>query len=265
MEGFVKRHNNTGRSDMLACSLGWFGLGLGVSQVLAPRQVSRLIGVDDHPVLMRMLGIREIVSGLGIVAQDRPVIPLWSRVVGDAMDLALLAAALNSRDSDKNKLIAATAAVAGVTALDTYSSIRFTRSAKPGLAKSVITVNRSQQEVYEFWRDPNNMEQFIKSVPGGIEVVTARPNEFLEWRSADGWTVKSGSVTFTPAFGREGTEVRVVVDGVIPVRLLHEDVRRSKRLIETGEIPTTEGQAAGPRASAPVSRLIQLVEGKEVA
>ena len=77
--------------------------------------------------------------------------------------------------------------------------------------------------------------------------------------------VKSGSVSFDPAFGRDGTEVRIAVDGMIPSRLLHEELRRSKRLIETGEIPTTEGQSAGPAEGAFVARVLHRLEGKEAA
>ena len=39
---------------------------------------------------MRLVGAREIASGFGILAQNKPTPWLWSRVGGDAMDLALL-------------------------------------------------------------------------------------------------------------------------------------------------------------------------------
>jgi hypothetical protein len=98
-----------------------------------------------------------------------------------------------------------------------------------------------------------------------LEIVAARPDQFIEWRSKDGIMVKSGSVSFDAAFGRDGTEVRIAVDGTIPSRLLHEELRRSKRLIETGEIPTTEGQSAGPAEGAFVARVVHRLEGKEAA
>ena len=55
-------------------------------QVAAPGQLSRLIGVQENPVLFRLLGVREIASGLGILTQDRRGPGLWSRVAGDAVD-----------------------------------------------------------------------------------------------------------------------------------------------------------------------------------
>src|SRR4051812_29473835 len=35
------------RADKLAQGLGWFSIGLGVAQIVAPRRMSRLIGVKD--------------------------------------------------------------------------------------------------------------------------------------------------------------------------------------------------------------------------
>ena len=114
-----------------------------------------------------------------------------------------------------------------------------------------------------FWRDENNLERFFKWVPVPLEIVAARPDQFIEWRSKDGMTVKSGSASFDPAFGRDGTEVRVAIDGIIPRRLLHEQLRRSKRLIETGEIPTTEGQSAGPGAGATIAGVDATIAGRK--
>jgi len=261
----VKHQENGDRVKLLARGLGWFSIGLGLTEILAPDKLSEWIGVEEHPTLMRFLGIREAISGIAILTQDHPTESVWSRVAGDGMDLSLLGAAMASPSTDKSKALAAVAAVAGVTALDTYASIRLTQSGRFRSTKSVITVNRPQKEVYEFWRDTNNLKHFIKSVPGDIEIVSARPDEFIEWRSKDGVTVKSASVEFGKPLGRDGTEVRVVADGLIPARLLHEDVRRAKSLLETGEIPTTEGQPAGPRGTALVGRLIHRFEGKEVA
>ena len=57
----------------LARGLGWFSIGLGVMEVVAPRRVARLLGVGEHRVLMRLLGLREIASGIGILTQQKPV------------------------------------------------------------------------------------------------------------------------------------------------------------------------------------------------
>ncbi len=112
----------------LAAALGWFSIGLGLVQVLAPQRVSKLIGVERHPVLMRFLGLRELVSGVGILTQYKPTGFLWARVAGDAMDLALLASSLSFEKGQRGKTAAATAAVAGVTVLDALVSNEYSRN-----------------------------------------------------------------------------------------------------------------------------------------
>src|SRR5829696_7229885 len=88
-----------GEMERLARALGWFSLGLGFAQIAAPGKVAQLVGVDDNDetiTVMRVLGAREIASGLGILTQPKPAPWLWARVGGDAMDLALLRMALSS-------------------------------------------------------------------------------------------------------------------------------------------------------------------------
>ena len=113
----------------LARFLGWFGIGLGLAEVFAHRRLAECIGVKDNPTLFRVLGVREIVSGIGILCQGRPTEGLWSRVAGDAMDLAFLGAALMSDDTDRNRAALATAAVAGVTLLDVMCSAQMSAAA----------------------------------------------------------------------------------------------------------------------------------------
>lgn len=115
------------RTRPLVKALGWFSIGLGLAELIAPRRMSRLVGTrKQHPVLMRLLGLREIVSGVGILSRRRPTGFLWSRVAGDAMDLALLSTTLMT-SPHKHRTKAATAAVAGVTALDVMTSRRLSR------------------------------------------------------------------------------------------------------------------------------------------
>ena len=109
-------------ADQLARFLGWFSIGLGLAEVLAPRQLARLIGVENRPGVFRMLGFREIGAGVAILSQDQPAGGVWSRVAGDLVDLALLGTQLDSNNPEREKTIAATISVLGVTALDLYTA-----------------------------------------------------------------------------------------------------------------------------------------------
>jgi uncharacterized membrane protein len=96
------------------------------------------------------------------------------------------------------------------------------------------------------------------------ELTQDEANTFLAWRSLEGADVdNAGAVRFIPDNGGRGTIVSVTMQykppagavGAAVARLLGddadqqvgEDLRRFKRLLETGELPTTEGQSHGPR------------------
>lgn len=235
----------------LATGLGWFSIGLGVAELVAPGAVSRFIGIaeedEESHLLMRLYGIREIAAGVGILSQPQPAGWLWSRFAGDLMDLSTLGAAMASEDNDRGRLIAATAAVVGVTALDIYCAQQMSESSgsEPGVAGpkkkssqmvqavNTIIINKPPEEVYSFYRDFERLSTFMKNIesvtvtgdrtshwvasgPGGIrvewdaETTEDRHGEFLGWRSLPGSDLHlSGAVRFQPATGGRGTLLRI--------------------------------------------------------
>ena len=122
--------------------LGWFSIGLGAAEIFAPRGIARAIGVtEDHDRLIRVLGFRELSSGVGLLMRPKPTGFAWSRVAGDIMDLSLLGAAYTrvqsqplsvsrSNQDDRRRLTVAFAAVLGVTMLDVLTSVRLTQKPK---------------------------------------------------------------------------------------------------------------------------------------
>ena len=154
------------------------------------------------------------------------------------------------------------------------------------LITEAITIERSQEELYSFWRDLENLPQFMQHlesvhnldgsrshwtarVPGGMgnlswdaEVTDTRAFERISWRSLPGAPISNtGSVVFREAPGGRGTEVQVSIEYSPPAgtigaaaarllnpafsRMIREDVRRFKSLMEAGEVPTVEGQPSG--------------------
>lgn len=116
----------------VAMGLGWFSLALGIAELTAPRAVGRASGVGERTGLLRMYGLRELAAGVGILmagGAERLAPWLWSRVAGDAVDLATLVPALRTRRG-RARAAAAVAAVAGVTAVDAYCARRL--SSAPG-------------------------------------------------------------------------------------------------------------------------------------
>jgi uncharacterized membrane protein len=231
--------------ESLANGLGWFSIGLGMAEVLAPRAVASLIGVRDDDRtrnVLRGYGLREIATGVGILTQPNAAAWLWGRVGGDFLDLASLGSAYTSDDSDNARLTFATAAVAGVTALDIYTAQQLSRNSGNGNradgrrripAVETVVVNRPVDEVYGFWRRFENLPSFMNHLqsvrmlddrrshwtakaPAGMtveweaEILEDRPNELIAWRSLEGSTVENaGAVYFERAAGGRGTVVRV--------------------------------------------------------
>ena len=217
--------------------LGWFSIGLGLAGMLAPRAVGRTIGVGDHPGLLRALGAREIASGLGLLSERMPGAWAWSRVAGDAMDLALLGAAARLPDADPRRLAVTTAGVLAVTALDVYAGRRLQASQSadaPQIAVTEsVTIDASPGELYQFWKNLENLPLFMDhlesvsrandrtshwvarapagaSVEWDAEIVDDRPDRRIGWRTLPGSQVThEGMVSFEPAPGGRGTVVRI--------------------------------------------------------
>ena len=147
----------------------------------------------------------------------------------------------------------------------------------------VTTINKPVHEVYQFWRRFENFPSFMRhlesvekiderrsrwraTAPAGqtveweAQLLEDRPDEWIAWRSVEGSQIQnSGSVRFSPAPGARGTEVRVQLQysppagsfgrgiawlfGQEPDQQIHYDLHRVKQLLETGEVPLSDGPA----------------------
>jgi hypothetical protein len=96
----------------LARGLGWFSIGLGLAELLAPRAMARATGLRRQEALMQAYGLREIATGIGLLASRQPRRWMWARVGGDVLDLATLSAAGQPRRLSTASAIAAVASVA---------------------------------------------------------------------------------------------------------------------------------------------------------
>ena len=109
------------QTQALATTLGWMSIGLGLAEVGAARRVGTYLGMEQQTGLLRVFGLREIASGVGILSHARAAerVPwLLARIGGDALDLLTLGAALRTAGSKRPRVAGALVAVAGVTALD---------------------------------------------------------------------------------------------------------------------------------------------------
>jgi uncharacterized membrane protein len=147
-----------------------------------------------------------------------------------------------------------------------------------------LTINKSAAELYEFWRNFENLPIFMRhlesvtktdekishwkakaplgqTVEWDAEVTSDIPNQRIGWKSLEGSFIpNSGVIEFLPTVER-GTEVKVSLTyeapggkigewiawalGEEPSVQIAEDLRRFKSLMETGLIMKIEGQPSG--------------------
>jgi uncharacterized membrane protein len=155
----------------------------------------------------------------------------------------------------------------------------------PIQVEKAVTINRSADHLYHFWRNFENLPCFmqhlesVKTMPDGrthwvakaplgstvewdAEITEERENELIAWRALENAEVyNTGSVRFKEAPGGRGTEVKVQLEytppgGVLgatfaklfgeePAQQVAGDLRRFKQMMEAGEIATVEGQTSG--------------------
>ena len=142
-----------------------------------------------------------------------------------------------------------------------------------------VTVDRTAAELYALWHDLANAPRFMERVhgietiderrshwvgktPSGVpaewnaEMTEDRPGELIAWRAEPPGI--SGRVEFAPGSGGRGTQVRLQLQGNLArttlERFAAEDLRRFKRLAETGEVVTVVGQPSGKRS--PLGRVL---------
>lgn len=164
-----------------------------------------------------------------------------------------------------------------------------TRNASGMEASGDFVINAPRSEVYAFWRKLENLPRFMQhlesvaelddktskwvaKIPGGVGTVSWEAEiqedisgERITWCSKAGSTIdNAGDVTFKDVEG--GTEVSVHMSYRLPggdlgsiaaklinpavEKIMREDIRSFKRLIETGNKPTSREARSGKKPSS---------------
>lgn len=212
----------------------------------------------------------------------------WISMVGGSL-LALYGLTRRSKSGKALALAGGYLAYRGKTGHSgVYQALGINTAERQGHGVEVekaITVNRSPEEVYNFWRDLENLPRFMENVesvkylgdgrshwvvktPIGTTVqwdsVVTREieNEVISWHSVEGAEIENeGEVRFRRAPGGRGTEVRFMMRftppgvmagsafskllGSATSRQVENDLSRFKQIMETGEPATIKGQPSG--------------------
>ena len=138
--------------------------------------------------------------------------------------------------------------------------------AQPHIAETLVveeavTIARPREEVYAFWQRSENLPL---AAEGEVELTREAAGEELAWRTMRAEKLMHfGSLTLRDAPGRRGTivmarleyvpaggslgAVLARVTGRSPHRMVADNLRRARALLEAGETPTTQGQPSGRR------------------
>jgi len=151
-----------------------------------------------------------------------------------------------------------------------------------------VTINRSRDELYSFWRDFRNLPEFMENVrsvecfderrshwvvegPGGrrlewdAHITADEPGRLIAWEADENADIQhSGRIEFRDGPPGRGTEVTAVLAYSAPGGRLgsliaelfrkepkvqaRHELRRFKQLMETGEVSDASPGPAAPRA-----------------
>jgi len=129
------------------------------------------------------------------------------------------------------------------------------------VVEEAITISRPRTEVFAFLRRGENLPALAGEA---VQINRETPDSELAWRATrDDKLMHFGSLELRDAPGGRGTIVSVRLEylpsggslgaaishltGRSPQRVLADKLRRARSLLETGEVPTTNGQPTGHR------------------
>jgi hypothetical protein len=104
-------------------------LGLGLGEILAPRRVAAIAGIDDSGrsrSVLRGLGLRECAHSAAVLLGPAELV--WTRVGGDVLDLTLIGLALKKSNHPRRRRrgTASVLALTVIGAADLYTALRTT-------------------------------------------------------------------------------------------------------------------------------------------
>jgi hypothetical protein len=127
--------------------LGWLSVGLGLTELTFAEGICRALGVRGRAGLVRLLGARELLTGVGLLSRKNWRPWIWGRVAGDAIDLALLGATLGRVRGSSAWRFATLFSVLSITLVDV-----FTATGSPIPKRSAGVGNLNPGAPMESWR-----------------------------------------------------------------------------------------------------------------
>ena len=159
----------------IARALGWVSIGLGVVEIVRGGRLVGMFGGRRRGTL-RLYGLREIGTGIGILNARDPGLWLWGRVAGDALDMLSLVRGFG-RSPRKGRRLLTLVSVGGIAALDIASARRVGQSAlqRPPAefaARRSVTMQGRPADLLAAWSDPVRLARvmaFLADLEAGAD------------------------------------------------------------------------------------------------
>lgn len=137
--------------ETMARGLGFFSVGLGAAELAAADSLAKSLGMEGKEELIQLFGAREVASGIACLSGKPPTAGIWSRVAGDALDIAVLLGHLTPRNPKRRSVGFALGAVLGVTVVDLVTGM-WLREGRNG---PLTRFARRKQEQWEHQNEEN--------------------------------------------------------------------------------------------------------------
>ena len=226
--------------DSLAAFLGWFSVALGAAEVAAPRMLCRVVGANSKglaPKVMRLMGARELVQGVGILARPRPTGWMWMRVIGDGLDLSLLG--LTAVKNRRARTAFAIANVVAVTVPDVLESRHLASKRgmprKAMLIRKAVTINKERDDVEGAWLGASELREKIQEHGARVAFSDAPGSRGTEL---------AVEFDYAPIAGDLGKAVEKLKGSDLATQLA-DDLRRFKQQVETGQVVRSDSTPEG--------------------
>ncbi|MBC8141018.1 MAG: SRPBCC family protein [Armatimonadetes bacterium] len=239
-----------------------------------------ITGKGGHP---NVSDTERVISGVAGAVIAGYALTQTKNTLGTALPLGLLGGYLLYRGATGN--CPTYTALRTGTGQQTDSKIAVIPEGQGIKIVKAMTIQKPASELYTFWRNFENLPVFMKhleavtvtdethsswtakapfgqTVSWDAEILSDEPNKRIVWRSLEHADIpNTGTVRFEELSAGRGTAVTVSLEynpplgmvgavvakmfGEEPGTQVHDSLRRFKELMETGELPTIQGQPNG--------------------
>lgn len=271
-------------TERLGEATGWASIALGLPMTTVPGRLLEAIGLPDDDKARAWtvaVGVREYAGAATLLAMRHYQVGTWARVMGDVMDLTLLASGWG-KARDRARLQTAMGTVGAFLAIDLFTAVKATRESTGRTPKPVPT-----PETHTGPTEASGSTHVRKSLTIRLPEDEVRQHwRQYEWTALDPQELEStGDVRFVPAPGSRGTEIHIDHEpatsalaaklsklvGIAPDQLIVDELRRFKAFVETGVVVRSEKSPEGPSsrrqlkqhpAQPPTEKKVKQMEGR---